>query len=654
MCGICGIVNFDESAPVDRAVIERMTESIAHRGPDDAGYFVQGQVGLGHRRLSIIDLSGGGQPIFNEDHSAAIIFNGEIYNYRTLAAGLSAAGHIFKTRSDTETILHAYDEYGDDCVDQLRGMFGFAIWDRAKRRLLLARDRLGVKPVYYYRNDRFLAFASEIKSLLEIESIPREVDPESLDMYLSLRYVPGPRTMFKSIFRLQPGHILVADDSGVQTKKYWDIHYADPEPHSPECLLERFKELLDESVRMRLISEVPLGVFLSGGLDSSAILAMMSRSQQIAGGERVKTFSVGYSASGAEEESANEFEYARLAAQSFASDHHEYRLDAKGFADFVPDLVRYLDEPLADPSCIPLYFISKLARERITVVLSGEGADEIFAGYGIYGKMLALDRIYNRSRAFGRIAPWVARVAPSERLRHYVRMCGQPLETRYRGVSRGFSAEGKLRLIGSDRTKRSERRLQEIFGGYFDAVKDASPLDQMLYVDAKVWLPDDLLIKADKMTMANGLELRVPFLDHKMVEFAATLPNSSKAGGKGGKTLLRTAMRGVLPDAIIDRPKKGFPIPIGSWLRTSLQQFTRDHLLAPDSACSRYFDRDETARLVREQEQGKVDRSQEIWTLLVFEFWHRHFIQNHPRPAAKRMSQPLAEAQQMIYGGPSC
>jgi asparagine synthase (glutamine-hydrolysing) len=318
--------------------------------------------------------------------------------------------------------------------------------------------------------------------------------------------------------------------------------------------------------------------------------------------------------------------------------------------------VRYLDEPLADPSCIPLYFISRLAREHITVVLSGEGADEILAGYGIYGRMLALDRIYGSSGALGRLAPqlatWIARVTPSEKLRHYVRMCGQPLETRYRGVSRGFSAEGKLRLVGGDRMKQSDERLREIFGGYFKTVEKASPLDQMLYVDAKVWLPDDLLIKADKMTMANGLELRVPFLDHKLVEFAATLPNASKVHGKGGKTLLRSAMRGVLPDAIIDRSKKGFPIPIASWLRTSLRQFTRDSLLARDSACSRYVDRDETTRLVHEHEQG-TDRSQEIWTLLVFEFWHRQFIDNHSRPADVQIHPPFLEAQQATCGEPS-
>jgi len=649
MCGICGIVNFVESDPVDRAAIERMTEALAHRGPDDAGYFVKGRVGLGHRRLSIIDLSGGQQPIFNEDRSAAIVFNGEIYNHRDLATALTAAGHTFRTRSDTETILHSYEEHGDDCVDQLRGMFGFAIWDGTKRRLLLARDRLGIKPVYYYQNGRFLAFASEIKSLLEIASIPREVNAEALDMYLSLRYVPGPQTMFKNIFRLQPGHVLVADDSGVRTRKYWDIDYSDTEPRSPEVLLDRFRELLDESVRLRLLSEVPLGVFLSGGLDSSAILATMSK---IVGGDRVKTFSVGYETSGAEEEKANEFDYARLAADAFASEHHEYRLSANKFAEFVPDLVSYLDEPLADPSCIPLYFISKLAREHITVVLSGEGADETLAGYGIYGRMLALDRIYTGSGALRGLAPWIARLTPSERLRHYVRMCGQPLEARYRGVSRGFSAEGKLRLVGRDRTERSEQRLQEIFGGYFQAVEKASPLDRMLYVDAKVWLPDDILVKADKMTMANGLELRVPFLDHKLVEFSATLPDAAKIQAKGGKALLRSAMRGVLPDAIIDRPKKGFPIPIASWLRTSLREFTRDHLLAHDSACSRYLDRGETSRLVDEHERGGADRSQEIWALLVFEFWHRHFIEDH-RPGNVPAGRPFQAPQQVSCGEPS-
>ncbi|HLK68132.1 MAG TPA: asparagine synthase (glutamine-hydrolyzing) [Bryobacteraceae bacterium] len=644
MCGICGIVNLD-SEPVERLLVQRMTTSLAHRGPDDCGYFVEGQAGLGHRRLSIIDLSAGHQPIYNEDRSAVIVFNGEIYNYRDLAHDLTSAGHTFRTRSDTETILHAYEEYGDECVHKLRGMFGFAIWDRGRRRLLLARDRLGIKPIYYYQNGRFLAFASEIKALLEIASVPREVDPEALDLYLAMRYVPGPRTMFKNIFRLQPGNILIADQGGVRTRQYWDIQYSDAQTQSPEQQLEQFRELLDESVRLRLIAEVPLGVFLSGGLDSSAILATMSK---LGGGTRVKTFSVGYEATTAEEQANNEFEYARLAANAFRSDHHEYRLDAAGLADFVPELVRYLDEPLADPSCVPLYFISKLARQHITVVLSGEGADELLAGYGIYGRMLAIERMRRSAGPLARLAPLVSHLAPSEKLRHYVRLCGQPLEDRYRGVTRGFTPAGMRRLVGPDRLQRSNEQLSEIYGAYFHGVQKASALDRMLYVDAKVWLPDDLLIKADKMTMANGLELRVPFLDHKMVEFAATLPNSAKLQGSTGKSLLRRAMNGVLPDEILHRPKKGFPIPIASWLRTSLRAFTRDYLLAPDSAASQYVNREETARLVQEHERGGADRSQEIWTLLVFEFWHRHFIQDRPRPADARQSN-LAGAWQ-----PSC
>jgi asparagine synthase (glutamine-hydrolysing) len=627
MCAICGIVNFHDGDFVDGVDIVNMTASLVHRGPDDDGHFVEGRVGLGFRRLSVIDLSGGKQPIFNEDESAAIVFNGEIYNYRDLASRLRDSGHVFRTRSDTETILHAWEQYGEDCVDHLRGMFAFAIWDRARQRLLLARDRLGIKPLYYYRNNRFLAFASEIKALLEIPGVPHEVDPEAFDMYLSLRYVPGPRTMFRDIFRLQPGHILTLDETGMHTRKYWDVQYREPEPLSPEYFRERFRDLLEESVRLRLVSEVPLGVFLSGGLDSSAILATMSKVGAGFGGQTrgLKTFSVGYEAPDAQGEEANEFEYARLAAKTFGADHHEYRLTADEFQQFVPSLVWHLDEPLADPSCIPLYFISRLAREHVTVVLSGEGADETLAGYNIYRRMLALDGMNRSLPGIQHMTPWLSRLAPSAGLRNYVRMSGLPLNQRYRGVCRGLTRECQFGLVGHDRLRHAEEQLQSIFGEHFSAAAATSPLNQMLYVDAKVWLPDDLLNKADKMTMATGLELRVPFLDHKMVEFAATLPQSAKLGGKGGKTLLRNAMRGVLPDTIIDRPKKGFPVPISSWLRGSMSGFARENLLASDAACGRFMDRQAVATIVEDHVSARADRSQEIWTLLVFEFWHRHF-----------------------------
>jgi asparagine synthase (glutamine-hydrolysing) len=594
-----------------------MAGSMVHRGPDDDGFFIGGPAGLGFRRLSIIDVEGGHQPIWNEDRSAAIVFNGEVYNYRDLAAELAAAGHTFATRSDTETILHAYEQYGDDCVRHLRGMFAFAIWDVARQRLLLARDRLGIKPLYYYHDSHFLAFASEIKALVEIPEIPRELDPAAFDEYLSLRYVPGPRTMFRNIWQLQPGHTLVLENGAVQVRKYWEIDYPEPARTSLPQLREEFMHLLDESVRLHLMSEVPLGLFLSGGLDSSAILAMMSR----AGCGPVQTFSVGYEPAGPHEQDVSEFEYARLAARTFGAVHHEYRQTATEFEEFVPSLVRSLDAPMADPACIPLHYISKLAREHITVVLSGE----ILAGYGIYPRMLALEKL-NRVPGVQTIAPWIARVAPSEAIRQYVRMSGQPLEQRYRGISRGFRDETKRLLIGEERMRQSNLRLQERFDHYYSDARGTSPLNRMLHVDTKVWLPDDILVKADRMTMANSLELRVPFLDHRMVEFAATLPLRAKLNGSHGKSILRDAMRGILPDIIIDRPKQGFPVPLASWLRGPMRSFTRDHLLGDDSASCRYLSRPALTRVVEDHEQGKADRSEELWTVLVFEIWHRHFM----------------------------
>jgi asparagine synthase (glutamine-hydrolysing) len=499
-------------------------------------------------------------------------------------------------------------------------MFAFAIWDVAKQRLLLARDRLGEKPLYYYHDGRFLAFASEIKALLEIPAIPRELDPEALDEYLWLRYLPGPRTMFRHIRRLQPGHTLVLENGDVRTNRYWDIRYSEQAAGSPKKVMEEFKDLLEESVRMRLMSEVPLGLFLSGGLDSSTILALMSK----AGNAPVRTFSVGFAPSGPDQEDVSEFEYARLAAMTFHSVHHEYRLGVAEFENFVPQLIRSLDEPMADPTCIPLHYISKLAREHITVVLSGEGADEILAGYGIYPRMLAIERA-NRIPGMRHLAPWVARLAPSEGVRQYAGMLGQPLEQRYHGVSRGFRPSTMRLLIGDQRMRHSALCLQERFDQEFSAVSGCAPLNRMLHIDTKVWLPDDLLVKADRMSMANSLELRVPFLDHRLVEFAAGLPLHCKLNGSG-KSLLRQAMRGVVPDAIIDRPKKGFPVPLASWLRYGMRSFTRDHLLAADSASCQYMDRPTLTRMVEEHEQGRADRSSELWTTLVFEMWHRQFI----------------------------
>lgn len=621
MCGICGIVNSDRSEPVDPNLVERMTTVLVHRGPDDDGYFVEGNAGFGHRRLSIIDLGGGKQPIFNEDESILIVFNGEIYNYAELTTELTQFGHKFRSRSDTEAIVHAYEQYGDACVEHLRGMFAFAIWDRRHKRLLVARDRLGIKPLYFYQCDGFLAFASEIKSLLQIPSVSRVVDPDALKSYLALRYVPGPQTMFMGISKLQPGHLLVMDDRGVRIRKYWDLEYRTGEAVSSEDYLGRFQELLEESVKLRLVAEVPLGVFLSGGLDSSAILAVMSKLRER---ERIKTFSVGYELPETQQAKVNEFEYARLAANAFGAEHHEFKLTAEDFRDSLSDLVWYLDEPLADDSCIPLYFIARLARKHITVVLSGEGADEILAGYGIYKRMMAVDAAYEK---FPRLTPWVAQKLASmfqgQVCQRYARWATLPMEQRYRGVSMGMPAGLQDELLGRQYGQTSG---DAAFRSCIQAVPKKDALNRMLYADAKIWLPDDLLLKADKMTMANGLELRVPFLDHKLVEFASTLPADLKLKGRTGKYLLREAMKNILPKRIINRPKRGFPVPTESWLRGELKDFVHDTLLANDAACRSYMNLSVIEKIVREHEQGTENRRQEIWTLLIFEIWHRSFI----------------------------
>ncbi len=630
MCGICGVVNWDAFDPVDSALIWGMTATLTHRGPDDEGYFVRRQVGFGHRRLSIIDVAGGKQPIFNEDRSIALVFNGEIYNFGDLAPELQARGHRFRTRSDSETIVHAYEEYGDDCVEKLRGMFAFALWDDRRQRLLVARDRLGKKPLYYHDGRRGLAFASEIKALLEVPEVEPEVDTQALELYLALRYVPGPRTLFRGIQKLQPGHLLILDQNGIRIRKYWDIQFGKGEM-SETAALEEFDYLLEESVRLRMISEVPVGVFLSGGLDSSTVLAMMRRHK--AG--PIPAYSVGYGESNTDEKDSNEIEHARQAALAQGAEHHRVALSSAQFRDIIPQLVWHLDEPIADPSCIPLYFLSQAARRQITVVLSGEGADEILAGYGMYRRMLALEAVYTRfSPLSAWLAPRLAPLAPGPLLAHYLRLAGLPLEARYRGVARGLEPGAQRRLFPGGTGTTQGELLDELFAPYFRDASHASPLDRMLYLDTKIWLPDDLLMKADKMTMASGLEQRVPFLDQKLVEFAFQLPAHLKLHQGRGKSLLRSVMTGIVPQAIIDRRKKGFPVPTRSWLGGPLAGFTRDTLLARDAACRTWFDPSEVENIVAENEKSGGSRHQDVWTLLVFEFWHRMFIETR-RPRAQ-------------------
>jgi len=633
VCGIAGILDLDPNARVAPYALQAMADAIAHRGPDDDGYLVDGNAGLAHRRLSIIDVAGGSQPVWNEERSVAIVFNGEIYNYAELTERLEGLGHTFATRSDTEAIVHAYEEYGEDCVDHLRGMFAFAIWDRPRRRLLLARDRLGIKPLYYWRSSRRLAFGSEIKALLELPEVPREVDPEALDLYLSLRYVPAPRTMYRGICKLEPGHVLVCEGRDVRVRRYWDVPTAAADRHGPAdpaAIRRRFTELLDECVRMHLMSEVPLGVFLSGGLDSTAVLAVADR----AAGRPFRTFTVGYEPTSAEAMAANEFTYARLAAESYGAEHTEVTLADADFASALPELVWHLDEPLADPACVPLFYVARRSREDVTVVLSGEGADEILGGYGIYRRMLDLETAYRLSRgALGNLVPLAARLGAGERAQHALRLAGEPLERRYRGVARSFFPETKNRLLG--RGPRAQSLVDEVFARHFAACAGASPLDRMLYVDMKTWLPDELLMKADRMTMASSQELRVPFLDHRLVELAALAPPELKIRGGMGKVLLREAMAGRVPAAIIERSKKGFPVPTATLLRR-LGSYGRDLLLDSRSACRARFDIGVVEKLLADHAAGSARCDQEIWSLLIFELWHGVFLDGRFGQSASR------------------
>jgi asparagine synthase (glutamine-hydrolysing) len=500
MCGICGLLHLNPARPVDEALLRRMTDVMAHRGPDDDGFHFDRGLGLGHRRLSIIDLAGGHQPLCNEDGTVWIAFNGEIYNYKPLAEELKARGHRFRTRSDTETSVHAYEEYGEAFVHRLRGMFAFAIWDAPKKKLVLVRDRVGIKPVYYTVHRDTLYFASEIKSIFQNPEIPRELNPDAIDYYLTFRYVPGPMTLLRNIFKLPAGSMLIAREGRVEVKPYWDLEFhADEDLSLQECA-ERFERKAREAVEIRLMSEVPLGAFLSGGLDSSLVVAFMSGMI----GEPVRTFSVGYE----NKPHVNEFAFARQVAERYKTHHRELQISAKKFSDFVPLLVWHLDEPVADFACLPLYFLSKLTREHVTVILSGEGADELLAGYYLYKKMLLIERL-RRFPGFSLLAPALAGYCPEGKLRRYLQQAGMPLERRYRGITTTFTAEQRARLFPASRVQ--PVHLEDYTASLLDKVKGQHPLNRMLYFETRVHLVDDLLVKADKMTMAIRWNCGSPF-----------------------------------------------------------------------------------------------------------------------------------------------
>ncbi|MBN1121010.1 MAG: asparagine synthase (glutamine-hydrolyzing) [Anaerolineae bacterium] len=624
MCGIAGIIDSSLSSEQIPNLLKSMTDIIAHRGPDDEGFFVADGVGLGMRRLSIIDLNTGDQPIYNEDKSVVVVFNGEIYNYKILRAELEKRGHIFKTSSDTEVLVHSYEEYGEDFPTHLRGMFAFAIWDKNKNKLFIARDRLGIKPLYYTLVGDKLIFASEIKSILEHPEVTPRMDLLGFSDYISLRYVPAPKTMFQDIVALEPAHTLTYDENGLSTRQYWDVSFS-PDNYlncSEEECAEQLKELITQSVEMRLMSDVPFGAFLSGGIDSSTVVALMSGFLN----EPVKTFSVGY---GEEGEAFSELPYARMVADKYQTDHHEVILTSKHFIELSEKVAWHLDQPISDYVVLANYMVAQLATQKVKMVLTGEGGDELFAGYARYA-----------GERFSPYARWVPQpamslaVAASSRIPGIRRqkqaiyaMSFKDEAARLTNWFPLFNQEWKDALLtDSIKTSLDGYSSNNVFGAFLDHTDAVDPVSRMQYVETKFWLPDNLLARGDKLSMANSLEARVPLLDSKLVEFAASLPPGMKIKGMTRKYLLKKVAGEWLPDEIIHRTKKGFPVPIPVWFRNQVRSYLHDHL-SPDTIRRRgLFNPDYVEKLLTEHDSGFADHARPLFGLLSVELWQRQYF----------------------------
>jgi asparagine synthase (glutamine-hydrolysing) len=633
MCGIVASVDFSGAVP-DEARLLHMCDAIRHRGPDDRGIVrlprtpsggrVPG-VGLGSQRLSIIDVAGGHQPICNEDQTVWTVLNGEIYNFAELRKELEGRGHRFATRSDTEVIVHLYEERGEDFVTALDGMFAIALWDTRAHKLVLARDRFGKKPLLYAdRGDR-LSAGSEFAALLVDADVSTALDLDALDCYLAYMAIPAPLTIYRGIRKLPPAHLLVRDVNGTRVRRYWSLSYTPKRSITEADARAELMTRLTDAVRKRLLSEVPLGAFLSGGIDSSAVVALMARLMD----RPVKTFSIGF-----EDAEFNELPHARTVATAFGCDHHEFvvRPDA---VEILPTLVRHFGEPYADSSAIPSYYLSKLTRQHVTVALNGDGGDEAFAGY----RWHLANRLAERWQRMPRLARSAVRAAldrlpaPADRhrwrarVRRFVGAAEASRPDRYRAWVGVFSRELERELLVSRELPSCS---VDIISPLFDAVAALDPVDAMLAVDTAFYLPTDLLVKMDIMTMANSLEGRSPFLDHHLVEFVASLPSEMKLRRGTSKYVLKRALRGLVPDAILSRGKRGFAVPIGRWLRTDLRDYLRDHLLSRRAADDGLFDPRVVARLVDDHQSSRADHSHQLWTLLMFELWRRE--SSAPRP----------------------
>lgn len=605
------------------STLREMLQTIRHRGPDDEGVYLEGSLALGMRRLSIIDLVGGKQPIYNEDRSVAVVFNGEIYNYREIAERLRERGHKLATASDTEVIAHLYEDMGDDCVHELRGMFGFAVWDAHRRRLLLARDRLGIKPLYYTYTDGLLIFSSEIKAILQHPRVTAEPNLDALSNFLSLKYVPAPQTMFAGIQALPPGHLLICDpQQGVQVMSYWDLTFTRKGPRlSEEEYAQQLESLLRESVRLHLVSDVPFGAFLSGGVDSSTIVALMSQFLD----EPVRTFSVGFEGPGSE---VSELPYARLVADRYGTEHHEVLVGPQDLVNLSEKLIWHMDQPIADEAVLANYMVSELASQHVKMVLTGEGGDELFAGYARYSGE-RLSPLFRRLPRSAKKAMLAASGRISGARRQKIALYALCKDTEIERVTSWFplfNKDMKAALLSEQLRGGITSSAEQIFAEQMAHTDARDPLSRMLYMDTKLWLPDDLLARGDKTSMATSLEARVPLLDHKLVEFAGSLPPDLKIKGLTRKYLLRKVAQSWLPPEILTRKKQGFPIPVSIWFRNEARPFLRD-VLSQDAIRRRgLFSPVYVERLLREHETGFADHGSLLWGLLGVELWYRQFI----------------------------
>lgn len=624
MCGIAGIYCINDSDRIQEDVIRKMTNSLSHRGPDDEGYHIDGDIALGFRRLSIIDLKTGNQPIHNEDKSIWTLFNGEIYNYEEIRAFLEKKGHVFYTNADTEVLVHLYEDFGEDMVLHLRGMFAFCIWDSKFIKLIIYRDRLGIKPLFYARTNEFFLFASEMKAILASDLVSNKIDIYALNHYLGLQYIPAPKSIFQNVRKLLPAHkISISKTKDIKIEEYWDLKNIPENTLSFNACKDNLNELLFDSVKLHMRSDVPLGVFLSGGVDSSAVVALMSKLSN----SRLNTFTICH-----KDNAYDESVYAKAISDMYGTRHHTRVIGPDDFLSLIPSVLEQFDEPFADSSALPTFLVSKLAGEHVKVVLSGDGGDETLAGYERYSKVLQFNRIEKniRLKAF---TPEIVKRALYERMSFSHGLLNKAnkfiLNLLLTDIERhlfflSYFRDHKYKLYSSDLKNELLPHTDAIlFKRYFEKLNGHSLLRKITYLDQKTFLPGDILYKVDIASMANSLEVRPPLLDHKLVEFLFSIPDKYKLNRKNGKMIFKRLMEEFLPTELLYRKKMGFEIPISSWFRNELAQYIQDLLLSSDLLKMPYFNREFIAKMIKEHQSGKQDFGPHLWILMGLEIWHR-------------------------------